>query len=167
MLINSPDGNPRHQTANLWQVIIIEMTVKRKSHLENFTHMTVENFWPKRIQDNAAISSLNTVTRSACDMAAPWPPPSHHPVGRSKKVLETSKNWPELSASVLIQEVLLDHPSHCLLPCFWPHLKYDPNLSMDSKWEYNSWSKPLVDTCLISSTCFHKQKSWLPFLNQK
>ena len=95
MLINSPDGNSQHQTANLWQVIIIEMTVKRKSHLENFTHdcITEENFkQKKKIQDNAAISSLNTVTRSACDMAAPWPPPSHHPVGRSKKVLETPKN---------------------------------------------------------------------------
>ena len=34
-------GTLGHQTANLWQVIIIEMTVvKRKSHLENFSHNT-------------------------------------------------------------------------------------------------------------------------------
>lgn len=124
MLINSPD---RNQTANLWKVIIIQMRDRKKGNpIQKTLHIiTAENFrWIK--QKHAAAFSLNTVTCCACDMATPWPPSTSGPswvgVKRYWRLPKTDPN------SVPIEEVLLDHPSHCLLPSFWPPLKYDPSL---------------------------------------
>ena len=65
----------------------------------------------------------------SCDMAtpSPWPAGSVF-VKRYWRLPKTDPN------SVLIEEVLLDHPSHCLPLGFWPAWKYDPHLLMWDLW---------------------------------
>ena len=91
----------------------------------------------------------------SCDMAtpSPWPAESVF-VKRYWRLPKTDPN------SVLIEEVLLDHPSHCLPLGFWPAWKYDPYFLMWDLWIGKHSRELLVQKRTKTVQTTHRKAKW-------
>ena len=91
----------------------------------------------------------------SCDMAtpSPWPAGSVF-VKRYWRLPKTDPN------SVLIEEVLLDHPSHCLPLGFWPAWKYDPYFLMWDLWIGKHSRELLVQKRTKTVQTTHRKAKW-------
>ena len=89
----------------------------------------------------------------SCDMAtpSPWPAGSVF-VKRYWRLPKTDPN------SVLIEEVLLDHPSHCLPLGFWPAWKYDNVGSLNQEAFSYSSAPRAKRTKTVQTT--HRKAKW-------
>ena len=84
---------------------------------------------------------------------SPWPAGSVF-VKRYWRLPKTDPN------SVLIEEVLLDHPSHCLPLGFWPAWKYDPYFLMWDLWIGKHSRELLVQKRTKTVQTTHRKAKW-------